>query len=496
MTRVWSNGRATLYKADARAIPLPDKSVHCIVTSPPYWGLRDYGLSEWEGGDPECSHTIRNPNTPRQTISGSSKVHDPGLQVFAGDCRRCGATQTAKGIGLESTLAEWIQNIVAVFRELKRVLRDDGSVWLNLGDAYYGGKGQNSYRYVSTHLDRDTLQREYTNVSHTRVLDLPQDGLKAKSLIGMPWRVAFALQDDGVDVGALRVIQRTIDEFHAAFEGEAMPPKAMAILNRLYSEYAEAKGDSWYLRSSIIWHKTNPMPESTKDRPGTSHEYIFLLTKKPKYFYDAEAVRQPGKIHNGQAGTFSRSGSVSEHIIPGQSAAEHRPRTDRVPSGVNLRTVWTFATQPYKGAHFATFPEELPRRCILAGTSEKGVCAGCGAPWKRILNVSGGTIGTSWHDHSDDREQGQGQQSPFGGDMSKVDYGAGVYRRETLGWEPTCKCGPDADIIPALVLDPFSGSGTTLSVAQSLGRWSVGLDLNEEYLTLAQKRISTPIKTK
>ena len=141
-------------------------------------------------------------------------------------------------------------------------------------------------------------------------------GLKPKDLIGLPWRVAFALQTEG-----------------------------------------------WWLRSDIIWSKPNSKPESVRDRPTRAHEYLFLLSKSGRYFYDGDALRKPGREHSGQAGTFIRNGLASEHIIPGQSAAEHRPRTDRVPAGANARTVWQIATRGYPGAHFATFPEELPCRC-------------------------------------------------------------------------------------------------------------------------------------
>ena len=182
----WSNGVVDLYEADARALPLADKSVHCVVTSPPYWGLRDYSLD-------------------------------------------------ATGIGLEATLGEWVENIVAVMREVRRVLRDDGTVWLNLGDAYAANR---------TYQVTDNKHRDVGNNTGMKV----PEGLKPKDLMGQPWRVAFALQDDG-----------------------------------------------WILRSAIVWHKPNPMPESVTDRPTSSYEHIFLLSKQGRYFYDAEAIRTAAK---------------------------------------------------------------------------------------------------------------------------------------------------------------------------------------------------------
>ena len=477
-----TNDVSTLYHADAREIPLPDRSVHCVVTSPPYWGLRDYGLGQWQGGDAECGHKLLAKN--RQKEHGL-KDRLPGTAAYGGNaqeawpnntCGLCGAVNTPAGIGLEPTLGEWVANIVAVMREVRRVLRDDGTVWLNLGDAYSsnpsnGRGGGSTLGGGSPHLSGSNRDGS---------------GLPLKNLMGQPWRVAFALQDDGADVASVRALERVRDELLDAYEDEPLPGKVKGVLDRLEQEWIVAKRDSWILRSATVWHKPNPMPESATDRPTSSYEMVFLLVKQGRYFYDAEAVREPGKSHNGQAGTFSRSGLVSEHIIPGQSSAEHRPRTDRVPSGANARNVWTIATQPRKDAHFATFPDALPRRCILAGTSEKGVCGECGAPWVRQVEAKGGTIGRGWHDHKDDLNQGQRS-----GGMSLEDSndGNGKYERQTLGWQPTCIC--DADVMPATVLDPFVGSGTTVAVAQGLGRRGVGLDLNEEYLDIAAKRIGS-----
>jgi len=372
-----------LLQANALHIPLADGSVHCAITSPPYWGLRDY-------------------NVPGQ-------------------------------LGLEPTPNEYVANMVAVFREVGRVLRDDGTVWLNLGDSYNSiGHKKSSSGYGSSTLaggeqTHSPLRRENTD---------PE--LKHKDLVGIPWRVAFALQADG-----------------------------------------------WYLRSDIIWAKPNPMPESVTDRPTKSHEYLFLLTKQPRYFYDSEAVKEPAQIHEGQAGRFERSGAVGEHVIPGQSAAQHRPnrngknghanRDGRDMQAVgnsatrNRRSVWTIATAPFSGAHFATFPPALVEPCILAGTSAHGVCPACGAPWDRVTSTTGGT-GKSWHNHKNDMIDGQ-SKSRLSDD----------YQRRTTGWRPTCACGR-ADVVPGIVLDPFNGSGTTGMVARQHGRRYVGLDINGTYL--------------
>jgi DNA modification methylase len=330
------------------------------VTSPPYWGLRDYGLD-------------------------------------------------GEGIGLEKTPEEYVANVVAAFREVWRVLRDDGTLWCNMGDAY--GSGTRASRDYS----KTTKHGCWNNPGINQRNPSP-----AKELLGIPWRVAFALQADG-----------------------------------------------WYLRSDIIWAKPNPMPESVTDRPTKSHEYLFLLAKQTRYYYDAEAVREPqggwhgshfddprdveirpttGRRHSkkpdgwdtgaGGHGTIHRDGRES-----GEPA--------EIRDGRNRRDVWFIPTQPYRGAHFATFPEKLVEPCILAGTSAKGNCPVCGKPWER------------WPNHR--------------------------YEPSTLGWCPTCD--HDAEPIPAVVLDPFCGSGTVGAVARRFGRGSVGIDLSAPYLQLAQNRI-------
>lgn len=315
---------------------LPDQSVQCCVTSPPYFGLRDYGM-------------------PDQ-------------------------------IGLEETPAEFVSRLVHVFREVRRVLRDDGTLWVNMGDSYANG-GRTT---------RDTDDKLPARGIGFRPKD--PGGIKPKDLMGMPWRLAFALQNDG-----------------------------------------------WYLRQDIIWHKPNPMPESTRDRCTKSHEYVFLLSKCPHYFYDQDAIREPvapssvvrlaqdieqqlgsdrvpGKANGpmkavrSKRDSFKREDSKREQAIPGQTAGTHRP--DREESEYpldtrNKRSVWTVPTQGFKGAHFATFPPELIRPCILAG-------------------------------------------APRGG----------------------------------IILDPFGGAGTTAVVAMQEGRKSILCELNPEYAAIAERRIA------
>ena len=346
---------------------LPSDHFHAVVTSPPYFGLRDYGV---EGQ-----------------------------------------------IGLEPTPELFIAKMVEVFAAVRRVLRPDGTLWLNLGDSYAGsGKGIGSDHGKAVITDEDIPATDWKSL-----------GLKSKDLMGIPWRVALALQADG-----------------------------------------------WWLRSDIIWHKPNPMPESVEDRPTKAHEYVFLLTKSARYYYDAEAVKETSEYQPGEREDVPRGGFNGKYDDGNHPGSFRAIRPTR-----NLRDVWTIPSQPYPEAHFATYPEALVEKPILAGTSEKGCCAECGNPWIREVKASGGTIGRSWHDHESDLEVGQRAEN-----AAKGGHG---YKVETLGWRATCT--HDAAVVPCTVLDCFLGAGTTLVVARRLGRSGIGIELSPEYVKLAEKRL-------
>jgi len=305
---------------------LDDKSINTCITSPPYWGLRNYNDEE-------------------------------------------------KQLGMEDTPEEFVDNLVKVFREVKRVLRDDGTVWVNLGDSY----------------------------------------LPNKQLGGIPWRVALALQQDG-----------------------------------------------WYLRQDIIWHKPNPMPESVKDRCTKAHEYIFLLSKNVKYYFDNEAIKEDVKSAEKKSADLKLFLDEVE---------------EKVYNKKNKRSIWTVTTKPFKGAHFATFPMDLIEPCVLAGCPEK-ICVDCGKPYKRVMKQPkqlevkrGRRAGT------DDRL--------IGGVLDK-------YKRENppidLGLQKQCECETN-ETKAGKVLDPFAGSGTTGIVAVNNKRNACLVDLSAEYIDIAKKRI-------
>jgi DNA modification methylase len=353
---------------------LPDASVHCCVTSPPYWGLRDYG--------------------------------NDGQ------------------IGLEPTPEAYVARMVEVFREVRRVLREDATLWLNLGDSYngIGGPGKQDGGPIGK-----TAAVAIEGTCGRRIATL-----KPKDLCGIPWRVAFALQADG-----------------------------------------------WWLRQDIIWHKPNPMPESVRDRCTKAHEYVFLLTKSERYYYDAEAVKEPsswGRVNDpawnaARAATNEKKGCGNRN---GKSTgfAEWQPDQGR-----NRRSVWTVTTKPYSGAHFAVMPAALVEPCIKAGCPEQ-CCSMCGAGYERITQ----------RDRAATRP---GKVTKTTGD-SLVDGNRDPKRHittvSTLGWAPACDCVASGTI-PGTVLDPFAGSGTTLAVAAELGRNAIGCELNPAYIALANKRI-------
>jgi len=344
-----------------------------IATSPPYWGLRSY-----DTGDNKAAEL------------GAEKIHD--CLAWARGDEPCGGC--------------YVCNMRTWAREMWRVLRDDGTLWLNLGDSYMD-----------------------------------------KNLAAIPWRVALALQADG-----------------------------------------------WILRSDCIWAKPNPMPESVTDRPTKSHEYVFLLTKSARYFWDAEAVREDytmsswtaesdkaGTTKRGKAGYRSgeKGNARANGAADGARFGETSFLNNYHQSGRNARTVWTIVTAPYSGAHYATWPPALVERMVKAGTPERGVCPECGKPWERItergLTAHDGDTATTYANGSTANRLALLRQA------ARERGGEYVNERKTVGWRPTC-AHTDATPVPAIVLDPFCGSGTTLMVARQLGRIGLGFDLSEKYL--------------
>lgn len=353
-------------------------SVHTVVTSPPYWGLRDYD------------------------VDGQ--------------------------IGLEETPDHFVAVMVEVFEEVRRVLRDDGTLWLNLGDTYAssGGKGAGGN---AARIGRAQKQRNLRTK--------PPSGLKPKDLIGLPWMVAFALRAAG-----------------------------------------------WYLRQEIVWHKPNPVPECVEDRPTRSHEQVFLFAKSRNYFYDKHAIMEPVT-----GGAHSRGTGLHPKIAPAGTRIKANDSWSAAVSGLvaerNKRSVWTVGSEAFDGAHFATFPTALIMPCVLAGTSEIGCCPTCGAPWERVIGdpepVEGRGSGSTRKLATDGAESRLSTHLGYSVPWEP-------HTTPTIAWARACAC-PHAPPVPCTVLDPFNGAGTTGVVATRRGRSYVGHELNPEYAALARRRI-------
>lgn len=286
---------------------LPDASVQCCVTSPPYYGLRDYGTAEWEGGSADCDHKKVQDEAgaiSKSTLGGGKKTTGHLQEGFKDVCGHCGARRVDRQIGLEQEPDEYVARLVDVFRGVRRLLRDDGTLWLNLGDSYANVGGSDGRRTQGYALAGGGFDRPNTT----------GEGIKPKDLLGIPWRVAFALQADG-----------------------------------------------WWLRSAIIWHKPNPMPESVRDRPTSAYEMVFLLAKSDRYFYDADAIMEQAESTGKRRDTGGTDGFVDFGMVKGRAG-------NRADGKRNARNVWTITPKPYKGAHFATMPIDLAARCILAGS--------------------------------------------------------------------------------------------------------------------------------
>lgn len=387
---------------------LPAESVHCCVTSPPYWGLRDYGIepSVWPNGWTGCH-------------------------------------------GLEPTPAMYVENAVTIFCEVRRVLRDDGTLWLNLGDSYSSTGGERSYGSFDGAVGRGPGARR---------CDTTLLGLKPKDLIGLPWLVAMALRDDG-----------------------------------------------WYLRSALPWVKRSAMPDSASDRPGSALEYVFLLAKSERYYFDHDAVRRaPSGIDGGACfGGVKKAVNGDKIGSAVRTHSRHATREDReryAATGRQIRNadLWfqsidaphglTFAgdelvgldvnTAGYKKAHFATFPPKLIEPLILASTSEHGCCAVCGKPWERVTETE--YVKNRPSAGNDPRSRSEDAFSRANGSSG---YRGNNLLKETtsLGFRPACTCGVDQVIRP-VVFDPFLGSGTTAMVCRWHGRRCIGIERSETYL--------------
>ena len=358
---------------------IPSNSIHCCVTSPPYYQLRDYGV---EGQ-----------------------------------------------IGLEDTVEEYINKMVLVFQEVRRILRPDGTVWLNLGDTYASTQSSDTKKFGNEQFNKNRSCREQCKIPKKSV----PSGFKRGELMGIPWRVALALQASG-----------------------------------------------WYLISDVIWHKPNCMPESVKKRPTKSHDYVFLLSKSPTYYYDYVAIQEPVKESSLKRYRYPmKGGTPGTAYLNEDRKKPHNFNLDGGAKYKNKRSVWTIPTRGYAGSHFATFPLNLVDVCLKAGTSEKGCCPICGSPYVRIIDQNF----VPQQDIRDLTKLAKSSNKRLDTSNNWGDYPRGMTITTTIGWGSTCSCHA-GDPIPCTVVDPFAGSGTVGEWCRHNNRSCILIELNGNYKPL------------
>lgn len=494
---------------------LPAGHVHCCVTSPPYWGLRSYAASaEFETERAAEDWAERTAAEWGEQYGGDSGRYEPRPALCDPKSGRwsgnvAGLQRWGDGswgeFGLEPTPELYVRHAVEIFREVRRVLRDDATLWLNMGDRYAGSWGAQSRGgppsgsstlegngHVGGGPKIKSLSRvqiaQHPKTTHTGSLSRTP-GLKPKDLVGLPWRLAFALQAEG-----------------------------------------------WYLRSAMPWVKRSPMPDSCTDRPGSALEYVFMLTPSARCHFDLDAVRRApsgisGGLYFGGPMKAGKAGKCESSLRTQVRKATKEARERYASNGRQWRNADLFfesVTQPhgmivagdelvgldvtpvgFKEAHFATFPLGIPTPCIKAGTSERGCCPECGAGWVRVVDRQYANPGN------------RKTNGPRSAAHKQLDYGTAGYSQRlevvstTTGWRPGCECEGrlcehcggigdcdfcygvghlGKDSVPCRVLDPFAGAGTTLLAAALLGRDSLGIELSPAYAAMAEKRIAKALR--
>ncbi len=551
MKPFYQDNHNTLYHSDFLDNDLPDESVQMVVTSPPYWGLRKYEGDQdliWGGGE-HCEHEWLMTRTTREEYrrqghinegwNGFNRQEHPEwwekVELESGTCIKCGAWKG--GYGQEPDVKMYVEHTIVVLREIRRVLRKDGVVFLNLGDSYASGGKNPSQSLPSRHVPacgtdgkgflnwmecgcacschdderqaaskictsrsgqqagitaspscktvRDRLHRDSVLASAGGVPHVSQESNNSASSPASPANPSVRFCSDCLKSHYLA--SETSNPLGTLYHIPKLKAKDLCLIP--FRVAIAAQEDGWWVRSIIIWSKPNPMPESARDRPSESHEYILMLTKSARYYWDAEAVREP---QTGNAHSRGTEACNAEYQEKRDSYKGFNSPSVEVVGGRNIRSVWTFPTQPFPSQfvqgkqidHFAVYPEKLPETCIKAATPEEGCCAECGAPYKRIVEKE-----VLYR-----RQKSENEKYP----IKPIDGAPGIDRRfdheyegniKTIGWKPTCRCQTDRQPVPATVLDPFSGSGTTIWVAKRLNRIGIGFEISEEYCRLTVDRI-------
>ena len=417
-----------------------ENSIDCCVTSPAYWGLRNYGEGSdvvWNG-NPNCEHKWgkeliregKTPHGPHSVLSPKVKVEQQ-FEATSTFCIKCGAWYGQ--LGIEPHPQMYIDHVVQIMEEVKRVLKLTGSLWLNVGDTYFGAKGKSANKWSENHLEeRETLQTEHTSMN----IDKPQDLLKEdggwfqrKQRMMIPERIAIAMQDRG-----------------------------------------------WILRNTVIWYKPNHMPSSAMDRLANSYEPVFFFVKNPKYYFDLDPIRRPHIWADKDKRSLLKravklSGKSTAGIYSTDAVSYH-------PAGANPADVWVICTEAFSGEHFATFPTKLVERIITAVCPNQ-VCKKCGKPRERIVEMDGLVVA------------GHGGGTKPTADMLQLSETSSLRTAlkrnyKTIGWTD-CGCGEG--FIEGIVLDPFLGSGTTALAARRNCRRYVGVEINPKFIPIIEERL-------
>lgn len=426
---------------------IPAESVNMCMTSPPYWALRDYGTANWVGGDKNCDHIIPSD----YTAGNKQKTNKGSARTYKNVCKKCGAKREDKQIGLEPTFEEHISKMCDVFGEVKRVLRKDGTCWVNYGDTYNAGR-TGGWAGGKKGISKPENAPDQSGVN--------AKGIPAKSLTMIPFRFAIEMVNRG-----------------------------------------------WILRNVIIWHKPNPMPSSAKDRFTVDFEYLFFFSKSKRYYFEQQfephlessKKRYPlGKKHRQPHKLYGDARKVGHsHKTGGLNTYFDEKGIELNPEGRNTRTVWKIPTYPFPEAHFAVYPEKLCRIPIRAGCPEF-ICKKCGKARERIIEKGKLIRNQSPESHGSKTPEGKSRGSKYinkkdGSNMMAYDgkYIPGMaYEKIEKG---LTDCGCNAGFRKGIVLDPFMGAGTTAVVARKLGRNYIGIELSSEYIKIAEKRLSQQV---
>lgn len=422
---------------------LPDESIDCVMTSPPYWSLRDYGTATWEGGKDSCDHLAPPKGGKKRSGLNQPKDGDGNLSgrnqnstfQFTDKCGKCGAVRKDQQLGLEPDFRDYIKDLCDIFDEVKRVLKKTGTCWVNLGDTY-SSTAQGTYGEAAKFPGQTEEQRN-SPAGQARKNYRPFTGLPPKTLVQIPSRFAIEMTDRG-----------------------------------------------WILRNEIIWYKKNVMPSSVKDRFTVDFEKIFFFTKSPRYYFE----QQFEKFETGDPTSISYRANGKSDSRVGKEGGTYAISKDGMwnPDGAgrNKRTVWQINPQPFSEAHFAVFPPKLVETPVKAGCPEQ-ICKKCGRAKEQILEVTPGVSKETPKTQAAHEARG-GTGIPIG----TVGKSGSGRIDPTVSHKGYTDCGCKAGFEPGVVLDPFFGSGTTGLVAEKLGRKWIGIELSEEYAAIARRRVA------